>query len=811
MPAQFKPHSIFLILILLFAAFTGFSQNVIKGTIADSTKAPVPFCAVALLNAKDSSLVKGTLADENGNFIFEKTAAGGYLVKVANAGFKASLSQVLQVDSLSQITLDTLFLNSESIHLKEVSVSVFKPTVEFKKGIVVLNVENSILAGGNTVVELLRRIPGVVVDAQNNITVNGRGDVRFLMDGRLQQIPTSQMMTILSGMPAETVASIELIKNPPAKYDAAGSGGLINIVLKKAKIKGISGSVSESISMGAHIRNGTTLSLNFKSNRLSVFTNMSYYALQFETNNYLRNSISDSSSKFETISTGRQLPGRSILNLNGGLEYELDKKTIIGVNVSSSPSSIKNNEISTANITSGNPFAYDQLDFTIATKQKINNPVFNINATRKFDTLGSQLQLSADYTNYLEGFSKYTINNFYNRGQQILSPNRTRTGFDNDFKIYTQKLDYNKEFKNTFSFEAGLKSSFVSNFSKATVELTDPLTNDLAVDTTFSNGYTYNERILAAYVTLSKTIKKLDLKTGLRMEQTNIDASNAPKPFRLHRNYINLFPNASADYKINDKHSLQFNYSYRIDRPNYDQLNPTRVYNEQLHYGSGNPQLKPQYSHYIELAYNYRNFITLTAGYYVTRNFMYYYFYGNPQTKITIDTIFNYRQRNNAMLNLFVQKQVKWLNVQWYSFLSYRTFNGKVNGTQSNSETFQYYSNFNIEIMLPKAFKVQLNGFYNSKLTDGIQVYYPSGSVSVGILRSFFKNKVDVSLSLYDVFYTERYPASNAVNGQSSYYTERTDSRRIRAYVMWKFGKMKIDKKLKEGNEDEKKRLKSVN
>jgi iron complex outermembrane receptor protein len=813
MPQHTRAFKIFLCLVIsLFACISARSQNAISGTIADSTKTPIPFCTVALLNAKDSTVVKGNLAGENGDFIFEKIKPGAYIIKCINAGFRPLLSTVITLDSLSKITVDTLILKNDGINLTEVSVSVFKPTVEFKKGVVILNVENNILAGGNTVLELLRRIPGVTIDAQNNISINGRQGVRFLIDGRLQQIPTSQMTTILSGMSADAVSTIELIKNPPAKYDAAGSAGLINIVLKKAKVKGFSGSISQSASQGTQFRSGSTVSLNFKSNKLSVFSNISYYDLQFETNNYLLRRIADTASTFESISRGRQLPHRSILNLSGGLEYEVNKKLILGMNISSSPSNITNTEISQDNIISGNPFDYSYYKFRIDTKQAINNPVLNINSTYKFDTLGTQLQFSADATDYMENYAKYTENDFYNvAGQQAQLPNRVSTSFNNDFKIYTQKLDFTKEFKNTLTLETGVKSSFVNNSSNAVVQLTDSVTRELKKDTNFSNNYRYHERILAGYITLSRTIKKVDLKAGIRTEQTLINADNAPKSFTLHRNYINFFPSTSLDYKISKKHSLQFNYSYRIDRPNYDQLNPTRVYNDQLNYSSGNPRLKPQYSHYLNMEYNYNNFITLGLGYYRTTGFMYYYAYGNPQTKVTIDTIFNYKERNNAVATIFMQKQVKWLNVQLFGMLAYRNFRGQINDLPANSQTFQYYGNFNIEIMLPKNFKVQLNGFYNSRNTDGVQVYYASGSTSIGLLRSFFDKKLDLSLSLYDVFYTERYPNTNSVGGQYSYYTERNDTRRFRLFAIWKFGKMKITKATKQSSDTEKSRLKSVN
>ena len=300
------PRKFSLTTLLIGTLFNCYSQNFISGSVIDSTYLPVPYCAMAILNAKDSSLVKGNVTNENGQFTFQKIAAGTYLIKFSNVGFKTGWSNSITVDSLSQITLAPQILKSEGVNLKEISVAVIKPVIEFKNGTVVMNVENNIISGGNTVFELLKRIPGVSVDAQNNVSVNGRGGVRYLFDGRLQQIPTGQMISILMGMPAESVSYMELIKNPPAKYDASGTGGLINLVFKKAKIKGYSGSVSQGLSRGDNWRAGTFVSLNYKSNKLSVFTNVNYSYLQFESNDYFQRKITDSSGTFEILSKAKK-------------------------------------------------------------------------------------------------------------------------------------------------------------------------------------------------------------------------------------------------------------------------------------------------------------------------------------------------------------------------------------------------------------------------------------------------------------------------------------------------------------------------
>jgi len=529
----------FLSLILFFFISTAsFSQNFIKGTVSDSAQGPIPFCAMALLNAKDSSLVKGNVSDSAGNFVFEKIKAGNYFIKFNNVGYKSSASTTFTVDSLSAITLPTQTLRAVGVNLKEVSISVIKPTIEFKKGMTVMNVENNIFTAGNTVFELLKRIPGINVDAQNNITINGKGGVRFLMDGRLQQIPTAQMVNLLQGMPAESVSTIEIISNPPARYDAAGTGGLINIVLKKAKVKGFSGSLAQSVSRGDVWRGGTFLNLNFKSNKLTLVSSINFNYLNFKTDNHFQRKITDTTGTFEIISEGEQNNFRKGMFVNLGLEYALSKKTIIGFNTNGSIAGANNIEKTNINVIGHGDIAsssagFDHVNFRNDTKSDLINPTYNVNLSHKFDSV-TNLSFSTDYTNYTEVFSRFNESHYYDIiNNEVSATNRFGSNNNLNFNIFTQKLDFDKQLKKGFRVETGAKSSFVNNYAKSDVYLTDFSTNTLYKDSAYSNNYNYKERILAGYLTFGKEFKKLDISVGVRTEHTLINARNGPKPIKV--------------------------------------------------------------------------------------------------------------------------------------------------------------------------------------------------------------------------------------------------------------------------------------
>lgn len=779
--------------LFLLSSFTGFSQCAIKGNVVDSVQVAIPYVPVALISSKDSSIYKGAVTDLNGNYCFEKIAKGEYLIKIVAVGYDTFYSSKIESDSITSISIPVFTLRSASSNLKTVEVMAFKPTMEFKKGMIILNVENSLIAKGNSVLDLLKQIPGVQVDAQNNITVNGVSGVRFLIDDRLQQMDASQMATILSSMSAETITTIELIKNPPAKYDAAGTGGLINIVTKKAKMKGVNGSINQSYSQGKEARSFSALTLNFKNNKFSAFSNINYSYLHFYDLTQLDRVLNTTATTNVFNANGQVSNIIKSINFNGGLEYELGKKTVIGLYFDDNLNNSNAVQEATTTVFEGNAFNYNSFSYRSDQKLKYSSPDATFNILHKLDTLGSQLQLSSNYLDINGQDSKFVENHFYDSSHsEILTPSRYTTVTKGHYGIFSQKLDYTKMMKKDFSIEAGLKATFIDIKSDA-----DYLLNNATVDTTLENDYSYKEQVLAAYTTLSKTYKKVSLSLGVRAEQTDVNAVNKTTGFTLHRSYLNFFPSSTLDYKINEKNSFSGSYSYRIDRPGFYRLNPARVYNDELNYTVGNPTIRPQYSHNTTLNYNYSGFITATVDHHQTHDFMYWYTYTQPNSQINIDTTFNFRLRDDYSFSLYIQHQIKWFNLQIYAAYQYHDYKGTINGEPAVSATSQFYGNLNAEFSLPKDFKLQLSGFYVTPFIDAVQFYSPVGSINLVINKSFLKNKLDVSLGFFDILYSENSYMTTTLSDQYFYYQQKADTRRVRLSLNYKFGKMQIEQKLR--------------
>ncbi len=786
------------LVLFLSISFCSYSQNFIKGTVTDSTNAPVSYCSMVLLNAKDSSQVKGNISDSVGYFTFEKIKPGNYFIKFSAVGFKATNTATFSVDSLAPITLPPQILKMDGgVNLKEVSIAIYKPAIEFAKGKVIMNVEDDILAKGNTVLDLIKRIPGVIVDAQNNITVNGLSDVRFMIDERLQQMPAPQVIDMLSGMSADAVSKIELIKNPPARYDAAGTGGLINIITKRAKVKGYSGNIAFGISRGERLRFGPNFSFNYKSNKLSIFSNLNYGHWDGINHQTLERKIITNGNTETINSYGINESFQSVFSGSGGIEYDITKKMLVGFYVNGG----KNDDSYLTDYKTGvgNSSYFNYGKAVAATKETYNtaSPNYNLSLLQKLDSTGGQIKLSLGYNNYTEKLDKIMNNQFYdNNDIEVAPPSNYTSHGTRTFNVYTGKLDFNKTFKNKLSLEAGLKANYEDDYNNTKWNLLNQSTGFFVGDTTFYNKYRFKENILAAYTTLSRSWDKIGFSVGLRAEETSYDANFMSSNYRFKRNYINLFPSGSLDFNLNKKNTITAAYSYRIRRPDNGMLNPVRQFNDQLNYGVGDPEIRPQYAHHFNIDYNYNQFITLSLGYDKTKDFTFFYSYTPTNSRVNIDTISNLPKMDNGYLSISAQKRIKWYSFQTYFVGMYQAFYGQLNNQDVTSHTYNNYFNLNQEIYLPKDFKIAVWAGRGSEFQHGPQTYYARSAVHLSIDKAFLNKKLNITLAFQDILYKDYFSYKTTYTNQSFYWKDRMDTRRFRFRISYRFGKMQIQQRL---------------
>ncbi|MBA3665530.1 MAG: TonB-dependent receptor [Bacteroidetes bacterium] len=779
----------------------------IKGRVLDSTQSPLSFATIALLNKTDSSVLKGSISDEQGNYFFDKISKGNYILKISSVGYKTKCSSIIFFDSLTNIIVPDITVSGGQ-DLDEVSVTAIRNTLEFKNGNIIVNVESSPLAKGNSVYDLLIKLPGISID-DNIISLNGKPGVVFMLDGRVLQLSNMQLVNMLKSMSTEVVEKIELLKNPPVKYDAAGTSGMIHIKTKKTKLLGFSGSVYSSNSFGFYPRNLAGVSLNYKLSKITLFSN-------FDFNNSVYQSLDHFNKKFRTDSTLTEFVNsnsykeveRNFL-FKVGADWQIDKKNIIGFKVDGGPGTYASDGHGVNTVTGYNSLGFDHLAALVHSPSNWNSTNYNLNAEHRFDTSGTSLNFTSDYTLLNENNFLSVENLFLGlNNSEVLPANVYKSSNKGETKILATKLDLTKIINVKSSFELGGKISSVQTSYNYLFEKRDNMSGAYVMDTALTNNYTYREQTLALYANYKKSFDKVNVQLGLRGENTNLTGRNTGKNFALTRNYYNLFPNILFEYIPSEKNNFQLNFNRRIDRPDFGSLTPFRIYRDQYSYNQGNPFLLPHYSNTAEFTHMYKQSIANTLTYTRINNVMLYYTAQDDSTKVTTQSMKNMKYNNYYAYSLFMRSDIKkWWNISANGLLAYIEYLGDVKGVVFHTTSLHYNASLTNTFLAPKNTKIEMIVFYRSPKNNGVIQANYRWLFSLAIKKTFLKNKLDCSIGVNDIFYTSVGRSFAKFSNQDWNFSQTTDTRRLVININYNFGRLKVKLRDEASNEEEKSRL----
>jgi iron complex outermembrane receptor protein len=785
----------------------------VSGSLTDDKGKPMDYATVSILNAKDSSVVKGTLSNESGVYTFDHIATGTYLIKATVVGYEKALSAPFTItDASSSITIPVIKMAQASRTLNAVTITATKPLIEHKTDRTVMNVENSVLAAGNSALEILERAPGVTVDKDDNISLKGKQGVTVMINDKLTYLTSAQLATLLRSTDGTTISSIEIISNPSAKYDAAGNSGIINIKLKKNKQSGTNGSVTVGGGYGAYAKDNETISLNHKEGNLNVFGSFSHNDNKRLQDIQIKRIITDTAHNVTYFN--QYLPLISNAHNNSyrfGADYDLSANNTIGFVMNGYFNTEDDNTDNRTYIGS----SFTKTDSTLRTvsgiHQTYNNFAVNLNDTWKLDTVGQKISADVDYSKFNNNSTAQYVTNYYFPDGSLEHPEAFLGNLTpSTIKIRTAKIDYTKPITKSLKFESGLKISDV----KTDNDLTEKTV--MADDYVSTNHFVYDEKIDAGYVNLSKDFKNTSVQAGLRAEYTSSkavgDSSNIVQS--INRHYLNFFPSVFLTQTLNAKNEIGINYSRRIDRPQYDNLNPFVFHLDPYTYQKGNPYLKPQYTNSFELNYTYNKSITLTLNYSRTTDVITEVPGTDPATKVSFITQDNLEQQNSYSVNLYAPYTItKWWTGDVNATAFYLGF--KSNGLEGgNLDRGQNAYNIRAtETLTPiTAYKFEVTGNYQSALTYGLYSVKSRYSTDAGVSHSFANKKANIKLSMSDIFNTLRNDVTSNYQSTDLDIRQKRESRITRLTLTYNFGNNKIKaRQHKTGADDEKDRVKGGN
>jgi hypothetical protein len=772
----------------------GYLQTVISGKVSDGNQNLLPFVSVMLL--QDHKNLIGVATDENGNFTLpgDYTSNEKYTIKLTSIGYDSASKTFVYPDTGF---MKHIVLTRNKNTLKAVTVLATKNLITRKSDRYIINVENSFLSDGFSALEVLQKSPGIWVDGNGTITLKGNQPVMVMINDVVQRMSGDELSEYLKTLKSEDISKIEVISNPPSEFEASGSGGIIHIILKKSRKDGLNGSVQ-----GRYAQQGkkpyysTGTSLNYKVKNLYLFGSLfyvkdkSYYLATYHIvypDNGIYNSITDRNNN------------NSKTQYRFGLAYDISKNQSIGIQTMGNPSRYTQSFVTGIDFSSQGKSTIGQ-----ANSEWFRNPNLSsttINYLLKTDTSGSMLKIIGDYTRS----NKTETNNFSSVYNDLLQNSIYRNNTPNTTNIYSLQADYTKVLKHKLEYKGGAKYVSTERDNKLINE--DYTGNQWILNAAKSNYFIYNENLLMAYSSLEKTLKSFSIKAGLRAEETFVKGNSVTSDQQFSKNYLGLFPSLFILKTFNEEKgsSMHLNYTRRLQRPSFSVLNPYRLQIDNFTYIIGNPDLLPQYTHSVELGYDFLKGYSANIYFSSTKNVIAEL--ANPINNDMLEyQTKNFNNSTNYGFSFYAPARIfKW----WITSNSLSLYNlsYRINDYQINQNTLSLQTAHTFTIK--NVAEIDADAAYRSPYVDANSRFSAIYYADLGISKKIFKNKGRVRFYVSDIFNTFREKnVTNYKNTQIDFYQKRpTRTFSIGFSYNFSSGKKFNNKKIEQSNVEEKNRI----
>jgi outer membrane receptor protein involved in Fe transport len=804
-----KKISLILVSFLLFNNLTAQNPNMnqkigtLTGTVLDSLSGlPLDYVSVKLYSVKDSSVKAGVYTNEKGSIYLEEIPLGKYYIKILFSGYKTKTLENVNFTLEKPIKdIGKIGLNfDKGIDLEEVKVIGKKELLINNIDKKVYNVDEDLSVRGGTVNDILNNLPSVEIDQEGKISLRGDGNVTILIDGRPSSISGGNGRSFLESLPANSIERIEIVTNPSSKYDPDGTSGIINIVLKKNKLKGINGNVT--LSGGTGNDHNATAGISIRNAKVNLYGNYSYkyYEGYRNSESEIERNLSDNYFKLAQNRTGTDLMINNTARF--GSDFYINDRNTLGFSSTFNLGSRErkgdlfnyqysiDQEIEKYWIrSSSDPSESQSMDFNlnykIDFKEDRGNIMFDVN-----HSIGKEAMLGLYSEDYITSFMQNDIR------QDLFQDLKN----DEKFNVTTAQIDVIRILPKNIRLETGVKAILRDSYVDTYSQTQDTITKLYFEDTLSNFEYEYLEEIFSVYANVGQQIKKFKYQGGLRAERA-LQAPNLISDTLSFKNeYYNIFPTAFIKYELNKANELSFSYSRRINRPNSENLNPFTSYADPFNLRRGNPELTPEFINSFDFGYTFnKEKISLTASFFyrqtkdVISRIKYFYdngasavSYGNIQSSQSIgpELIVNYKPKS-------------WFKNVFSLNGSSVKFTDNVSEIDFNNSGFFWSAKYTGTIEFwKKTASIQVNARYNSPIVRPQGIVQPRASVDISGEKSLKNNKWAIGFRFTDVFDTKEFrlnfeQESIALN---QYMRFKQNTRRFYINLSYKFGKYEIKK-----------------
>lgn len=787
-----------------------YAQGTVKGLITGGNGSVVSFANIVLKKTVDSAIYKTASSDNGGKFVLNNIQQGDYLIEIDMVGYERYVRtgvKISRADSI--IDMGKITLKPSSKMLNEVAIKAQAPLIEKQIDKTVVNVDQNIANTGTNALELLKKLPGVQVTPDGQITLNGKSGVNVTIDGKTTYLSADDLASLLTNTLSSDVSKIEIMTNPSAKYDAEGTGGIINIIRKKNSKNGLNGSLTESFGQGHFSGYNSGLVLNYKTAQYNLYLNNSYgynkgYNVSFVTGDIMNGGALSS----EQVSTNTGVTINKAFNSSAGLDLYLSNRTTLTLIGNVSDRGYNNNLTSLMTFADSNRNKTGSENFSALNLDKPRNFSTGIQLLHKLDTAGKAWSADVDYSDYSYRPGQYNNGVNYDASGSLLNQDNVFIDESRTLHIFGARADYVQPLSGNGKLETGLKSSYVKTFNNSAYY--NQLGGQNVIDPASGDHDINSENINSVYINFNRQYQKLTVQAGLRAEQAVLKGQQLFTNASVDRNYFQLFPTLFLSEKPDDQNAVNFQFGRRTDRPDYHELVPFRRPLSATLYFQGNPNLKPDLNWHTEVSWAYQNAFFITLAYDIDRDYLrtFPYLDSNKIAMTRMPT--NVQGAHSWNVDISYNKEL----AKWFSTNTTVTiYQNSFNGTASDGFSLDDPGFATVDFVTNNSFRcsdklsMEADFEYESKRRFVGSIFGAYSILNLALRQKILHDQGSITINGNNVLNTE---SRNAIDhylnlnqrGNSIFYT-----RAVMVSFSYRFGNGKLTKtQSKSGSEDEQKR-----
>ena len=793
----------FFIAMFSLCAFTAAAQHQISGTVKDADGAPVPFATAALLRP-DSTAITGVITGNDGKFVLlANVAAGDYILQVSFIGYN---KEYRRVNVPSQSELGEIILTESASRLSEVVVTAARPLVVNRADRYVVNVSGNIQSAGRDALDIMRNTPGLLVNQNGDITLMGNR-VQIWIDGRPSQMSGEQLQAFLKSMQGGEIDRIEVITNPSSRYEAEGTGGIIDIRTRKGLELGVNGTLTGGYQKGRKDRGNVGVNLNLRHEKYNVFGN---YSINNNTgwersvqNNVLQ--TPDGPITFDQKAIAQRTKVGLRHSVRAGMDYFINSSNILGIIINAYHSNYGTSD--SRGITDISPIyngvSYSTSDFSKTDKS--DGIQVNMNYQFTFSNPGQRLNFDLDYARFGSDPLQKNANKYYDPADMMIGDIEQFSNANPQIiNVYSAKIDYTQPLWKDARAETGAK--FGQSTTDNDLKYEKFVNNVWQLDSGRSNRFVYMEQISAAYINISQRLGKFNFQAGLRGEYTYHKGDQKTTGEVNDTTYFKLFPTFFMNYQASPQHSFGLSYSRRLTRPSYSLLNPFEIALDAYSFTKGNPNLKPSYRHTVQLSYTLGQGLMVRISYGSTTDYIMLKPIEDVATQRYGTTYANFSRFQTVVPMVNYRRQiVKTWTANLYAEGAYQINTSQEESGEFVNKGIGFYVQLNNNITITPSLSAEITGMYISKMRQGYLVIQPMGNLSIGFRQILLKDKMNLSLTINDILFTNKEKVYARYENVNYALAVNRDSRYASLTLRYNFGSttVKAARNKSTGIEDE--------